>query len=506
MFPGVRDRLRPRAQDLARAVGARRGLAGPHDRTRPARRDVSPRQLMLCARDRAGGRFEAYGDAVGGKRRHARDRRRARLVAVLGESGGGRTTLRQDDQPASSSPSRGEVRVAGKDVRDEDAVALRRTIGYVIQSGGLLPHLTLGDNVAIVPRLVGWTDDAIRARVAELLELVGLAAYGARFPDELSGGQRQRVGVARALAARPRLLLLDEPFGALDPITRLTLQRELARIHRELRLTSVMVTHDMVEAFTLADRIAVMWKRRAPPGRHAARARDRAGRRGCRGAGGDVVRRRRPGPFASRVLGDGGGADGGGEGPGVDRDGGRRGERGGRGWRSRARRGRMGWGEGRGREDAGSRRCADWGDPCVVDSPDSEGRSTVGEGRGGGRRGERDHMTAWRLGCPCTGGEVRRRKPRGGNARHGRAVTSTRAAAATASPAVDGGRDVRPAPRSPAAARRAPRARAGRARARAGDQLAARGLPCPRRPRLAGAAPSRWRAIVRPCRASRCSR
>jgi len=152
------------------------------------------------------------------------------------------------------------VRIAGKDVRGEDVVALRRRIGYVIQHIGLLPHLTIADNIATVPRLLGWTDDAIRARVAELLELVGMPDVGPRFPDQLSGGQRQRIGVARALAAKPHVLLLDEPLGALDPITRLGLQRELARIHRELNLTSVMVTHDMVEAFTLADRIAVMFR------------------------------------------------------------------------------------------------------------------------------------------------------------------------------------------------------------------------------------------------------
>jgi osmoprotectant transport system ATP-binding protein len=183
------------------------------------------------------------------------------FVAVLGESGSGKTTVVKMINRLVE-PSAGIVRIAGKDVRDEDVVALRRRIGYVIQQVGLLPHLTVGDNVATVPKLLGWEPQAIDARVAELLDLVGLpaATYARRFPDELSGGQRQRVGVARAVAARPQLLLLDEPFGALDPITRLTLQRELKRIHRELGLTSVMVTHDMVEAFTLADRIAVMFR------------------------------------------------------------------------------------------------------------------------------------------------------------------------------------------------------------------------------------------------------
>jgi osmoprotectant transport system ATP-binding protein len=157
-------------------------------------------------------------------------------------------------------PDLGSVRVAGRDVRTQDPVALRRTIGYVIQQVGLLPHLSVADNVAMVPRLLGWTPADTARRVDELLALVGLApaTYRARFPDQLSGGQRQRVGVARALAARPRLLLLDEPFGALDPITRVAMQAELRRIHRELGLTTVLVTHDMIEALTLADRVAVM--------------------------------------------------------------------------------------------------------------------------------------------------------------------------------------------------------------------------------------------------------
>jgi osmoprotectant transport system ATP-binding protein len=184
---------------------------------------------------------------------------RGEFVAVLGESGSGKTTLVKMINRLVE-PDGGIVRVAGKDVRGEDVVALRRRIGYVIQHVGLLPHLTVADNVATVPRLLRWTDDAIRARVAELLALVGLPDMGDRFPDQLSGGQRQRIGLARALAAKPEVLVLDEPLGALDPITRLGLQRELARIHRELKLTTVMVTHDMVEAFTLADRIAVMFR------------------------------------------------------------------------------------------------------------------------------------------------------------------------------------------------------------------------------------------------------
>jgi len=183
------------------------------------------------------------------------------LVAVLGESGSGKTTLIKMVNRLID-PDEGRVRVDGKDVREHDIVALRRTIGYVIQQAGLFPHLTIADNVAVVPRLLRWPADAIRARTDELLALVGLdpAVYRERFPDQLSGGQRQRAGVARALAARPSVLLLDEPFGALDPITRAALQDELRTIHRELKLTTIMVTHDLIEALTLADRIAVMYR------------------------------------------------------------------------------------------------------------------------------------------------------------------------------------------------------------------------------------------------------
>jgi osmoprotectant transport system ATP-binding protein len=178
---------------------------------------------------------------------------------VLGESGSGKTTLLKMLNRLVD-PDEGVVELDGRDIRGEDPVALRRTIGYVIQHVGLLPHLTVGANVAMVPRLLGRPAAETAARVDELLALVGLppATYGGRYPDQLSGGQRQRVGVARALAAKPRVLLLDEPFGALDPLTRVALQDELRRIHRELALTSIIVTHDMVEAMVLADRIAVM--------------------------------------------------------------------------------------------------------------------------------------------------------------------------------------------------------------------------------------------------------
>jgi osmoprotectant transport system ATP-binding protein len=186
---------------------------------------------------------------------------RGELVAVLGESGSGKTTLVRMINRLID-PDEGTVRVGGRDVREVDPVVLRRSIGYVIQQIGLFPHFTIGDNVAVVPRLLGWAAGDIARRVDELLAKVGLPAadFRGRFPDQLSGGQRQRVGVARALAARPEVLLLDEPFGALDPITRVGLQDELRRIHRELGLTTIMVTHDLVEALTLADRIAVMYR------------------------------------------------------------------------------------------------------------------------------------------------------------------------------------------------------------------------------------------------------
>ena len=181
------------------------------------------------------------------------------FVVLLGESGSGKTTLLKMVNRLVD-PSDGSVRVGGADVRAQDAVTLRRSIGYVIQQVGLFPHLTVAGNVAVVPRLLGWPRAPVSARVDALLELGGLspALYRERLPRELSGGQRQRVGVARALAARPRLLLMDEPFGALDPITRATLQTELRRIHDELGLTTLMVTHDMAEALTLGDRIAVV--------------------------------------------------------------------------------------------------------------------------------------------------------------------------------------------------------------------------------------------------------
>jgi len=184
---------------------------------------------------------------------------RGELLVLLGESGCGKTTtLKMINRLIE--PTSGSIRVDGQPVSDTNPIELRRSIGYVFQGVGLFPHMTIGQNIATVPRLLGWAADRIAQRIDELLELMGLPPdeYRHRRPSELSGGQRQRVGVARALAAEPRIMLMDEPFGALDPLTRDALQDEYAAIHKRLNLTSVMVTHDMTEALLMADRIAVM--------------------------------------------------------------------------------------------------------------------------------------------------------------------------------------------------------------------------------------------------------
>jgi osmoprotectant transport system ATP-binding protein len=157
-------------------------------------------------------------------------------------------------------PSSGRIVVDGRNVGDLDAVELRRGIGYVFQGIGLFPHMTVAENVGIVPKLLQWEPSLIRARVDELLEMMSLSPreYAQRAPAELSGGQQQRVGVARALAAGPKIVLMDEPFGALDPVTRDSLQSEFKALQKSLALTVVMVTHDMTEALLMADRIAVM--------------------------------------------------------------------------------------------------------------------------------------------------------------------------------------------------------------------------------------------------------
>lgn len=183
------------------------------------------------------------------------------VLVLLGESGCGKTTTLKLINRLID-PTTGSVLVSGKATTDWDPIELRRRIGYVIQDGGLFPHLSVSENVALVPTLLGWDVGRKALRTSELLTLVGLEPdrFGDRFPHELSGGQRQRVGVARALASDPDLLLLDEPFGALDAITRNNLQREFARLVRDLGKTAVFVTHDLHEAMLLGTKIALMDK------------------------------------------------------------------------------------------------------------------------------------------------------------------------------------------------------------------------------------------------------
>jgi len=181
------------------------------------------------------------------------------ILMLLGPSGSGKTTTLKLINGLLIA-SEGQVAVDGRAVRDWDITQLRRHIGYAIQEVGLFPHYTVEKNVALVPRLEHWQPDKIKARVGEVLHMVGLPAeeFAERYPDELSGGQRQRVGLARALAADPPILLMDEPFGALDPLTRAELQKEFKQLQQRLHKTVVFVTHDVSEALLLGDRIALM--------------------------------------------------------------------------------------------------------------------------------------------------------------------------------------------------------------------------------------------------------
>jgi osmoprotectant transport system ATP-binding protein len=181
------------------------------------------------------------------------------FLCIVGSSGSGKTTLLRLANRLIDADS-GQIRIEGADVRAADPVALRRRIGYVFQSGGLFPHMSVAANIGITPKLLGAPTAEIAARVDEFLDLVRLdrGEYRERFPHELSGGQRQRVGVARALAAKPKIVLMDEPFGALDPLTRDALGDDYRALHDKLKLTTVMITHDVTEAILLADRIAVM--------------------------------------------------------------------------------------------------------------------------------------------------------------------------------------------------------------------------------------------------------
>lgn len=180
------------------------------------------------------------------------------FFVIVGASGSGKTTLLQLINRLSE-PTVGSVRIGGVDAHTLDPIALRRRIGYVFQEVGLFPHMTVAENIAITPRLLDWDAGRRAKRVDQLLALVRLdPAYRARFPHQLSGGERQRAGVARALGAGPDVVLMDEPFAALDPLTRDGLAQDYRRLHDELRLTTVMITHDVLEALGLADRIAVL--------------------------------------------------------------------------------------------------------------------------------------------------------------------------------------------------------------------------------------------------------
>jgi osmoprotectant transport system ATP-binding protein len=180
------------------------------------------------------------------------------FCVLVGPSGGGKTTALKLINRLISFDD-GDIRIDGRSILELSTVELRRGIGYVIQNGGLFPHVTVGENIGTVPSLLGWDKKRTRARIAELLELVGLEQSDAkRYPAQLSGGQRQRVGLARALAADPPVLLMDEPFGALDPITRSRLQQELRRLHKDVAKTIIFVTHDIDEAILMGDRIAIL--------------------------------------------------------------------------------------------------------------------------------------------------------------------------------------------------------------------------------------------------------
>jgi len=181
------------------------------------------------------------------------------FLAIVGGSGSGKTTLLRMTNRLIE-PDGGTISIHGEDIRTTDPIGLRRSIGYVFQSAALFPHMSVGQNIGVTPRLLDQPARQIDARIDELMDLVQLdrAQYRNRMPHELSGGQRQRVGVARALAAKPKIVLMDEPFGALDPLTRDALTEDYKTLHQKLDLTTVMITHDMAEALLLADRVAVM--------------------------------------------------------------------------------------------------------------------------------------------------------------------------------------------------------------------------------------------------------
>jgi osmoprotectant transport system ATP-binding protein len=202
---------------------------------------------------------KSYGDGGAVLDQVSLEVREREFLAIVGASGSGKTTLLRLVNRLIE-PSAGTICVQGEDVRTVDPVGLRRRIGYVFQGVGLFPHMTVAENIAITPKLLKMNRQLITVLVDELLELVRLnpAEHRERYPFQLSGGEAQRVGVARALAARPKIMLMDEPFGALDPLTRDALGRDYRSLHKDLGLTTVMITHDALEALLLADRIAVM--------------------------------------------------------------------------------------------------------------------------------------------------------------------------------------------------------------------------------------------------------
>lgn len=218
------------------------------------------RAKPLIVYEHVGKRFAGpRGDAVQALKDVSLDVGQGEFLAIVGGSGSGKTTLLRLTN-ALIAPSEGRVLIEGEDVATSDPVALRRRIGTVFQNGALFPHMSVAANIGITPRLLGTPPREIATRVDELLALVQLEPkdYRERMPHELSGGQRQRVGVARALAASPKIMLMDEPFGALDPLTRDRLGDDVRALHERLGLTTIMITHDITEALLLADRIAVM--------------------------------------------------------------------------------------------------------------------------------------------------------------------------------------------------------------------------------------------------------
>ncbi len=181
------------------------------------------------------------------------------FITILGSSGCGKTTLLKMTNRLYE-PTEGKIILFGEDISTVDPIVVRRRMGYVIQQVGLFPHMTIEDNIAAIPKLSKWDKERINNRVTELLELIDLdpATYRKRYPSQLSGGQQQRVGLARALVTDPKIMLMDEPFGAIDAITRLNLQNELKKIHDEMKKTFLLVTHDINEAFKLGDRVMIM--------------------------------------------------------------------------------------------------------------------------------------------------------------------------------------------------------------------------------------------------------